>query len=392
MKRFLLLILLVGIGCSSEPDTPVASESEIGTPPSIQENRFVGKRIILTDRQRDELNIQTKSVKSSTVSFPIAIPGEVDPSPEHFADISAPISGRVVSISAHEGESVTKGQVLLELESLDFANLVAEYLETQAELKFTQSELNRLTQLVDKGISPDRVLEKAQAEVSRAETRLSASYARLRAVGVTDNTMSTWSTSARERPLLPIIAPISGMVDRHEIDMGSAVEENQSMLTLLDPKFVLIRGFASPDDAALMRINSPVVIRARQASSVQIEASITTLNPAVDEDSRSVVVNILSPTRNGWPRPGESVQVMVTAQSEVPVISIPLSAVQYDGEQAIAFVAHDANTFEPRPIQISRMTADTVFVSEGLEEGEHVAIDQVFTLKALSRFDLYGEE
>ena len=42
-------------------------------------------------------------------------------------------------------------------------------------------------------------------------------------------------------------------------------------------------------------------------------------------------------------------------------------------------------------ITVSRVTEEAVFVTEGISEGERVAISQVFTLKALARFEQYGE-
>jgi len=306
--------------------------------------------------------------------------------------VSAPISGRVARIMAHEGERVQQGDVLLEMESLGFADLVADYLEARAELTYAESEQSRLEQLVDRGISPVRVLEKARADLSRAETRVSANWSRLRAVGVTEDEMASWSTTSRERPVLRILAPISGFLDQHNVDTGKAVDENESLLTIVDPTTVLVRGYAPPEEASLLHPGEAVTIRPRQESGVSVSSTITTVNPSVDPDNRSVVLNIKTPTSNGWPRPGESVQVIVTAISPQPVLSVPLEAIQYEGQEAVVFVAHDASTYERRPVSLLRVNATTAFVEDGLEAGEAVAITQVFTLKALSRFDLFGEE
>lgn len=387
---FLFLLALAGCSPSNGPET--APLEEIPPPPSLQASETEARPVRLSERQRAELNIETWTVELESASFELRIPGEVFASPEHFAEVSSPISGRVVTIHAHEGESVRAGDVLLEMESLGFADLVAEYLEARADLTYAEAEQVRLEQLVDRGISPVRVLEKARSDLSRAETRVSATWARLRAVGVTEAEMAEWSSTSRQRPLLKIVAPITGVVDAHNVDTGKAVDENQSLLTLVDPRHVLVRGFASPEDASLFHPGEPVTIRSRQESGGSITSTITTINPSVDADNRSVVLNILSAAKEGWPRPGESVQVMVRARSAEPVLSIPLDAIQYDGQNAVVFVAKDDVTFEPRPVTLMRVNESTAFVSEGLQPGEAVAITQVFTLKALSRFDQFGEE
>lgn len=393
MRTLLFALLLTAMaGCTPSAEPETASPDDIPPPPSLQAAEATIRPVRLSERQRTELNIESWTVALESASFDLRIPGEVFASPEHFAEVSSPISGRIVTIHAHEGEAVRAGDVLLEMESLGFADLVAEYLEARADLTYAEAEQVRLEQLVDRGISPVRVLEKARSDLSRAETRVSATWARLRAVGVTEEEMAGWSTTSRQRPLLRIVAPISGFVDQHNIDTGKAVDENQSLLTLVDPRQVLVRGFASPEDASLLHPGEPVSIRPRQESGGSITASITTVNPSVDADNRSVVLNILTATRDGWPRPGESVQVMVRARSAEPVLSIPLDAIQYDGQNAMVFVAQDAVTFEPRPVTLMRVNESTAFVSEGLSPGEAVAVTQVFTLKALSRFDQFGEE
>jgi cobalt-zinc-cadmium efflux system membrane fusion protein len=393
MRITILTLLLAFLaGCGAPDSLETTAPETIETPPSLQAGSTSTRMITLTARQQEELHIETWTVALESASFDLKIPGEVDASPEHYAEVSAPISGRVARIMAHEGERVQQGDVLLEMESLGFADLVADYLEARAELTYAESEQSRLEQLVDRGISPVRVLEKARADLSRAETRVSANWSRLRAVGVTEDEMASWSTTSRERPVLRILAPISGFLDQHNVDTGKAVDENESLLTIVDPTTVLVRGYAPPEEASLLHPGEAVTIRPRQESGVSVSSTITTVNPSVDPDNRSVVLNIKTPTSNGWPRPGESVQVIVTAISPQPVLSVPLEAIQYEGQEAVVFVAHDASTYERRPVSLLRVNATTAFVEDGLEAGEAVAITQVFTLKALSRFDLFGEE
>ena len=73
----------------------------------------------------DSLGIEVVVVSSAAGTFELSLPGEVLPAPENFAIVSAPTGGRVAEIAAHEGEYVRRGQVLLNLESAEFAGMVA---------------------------------------------------------------------------------------------------------------------------------------------------------------------------------------------------------------------------------------------------------------------------
>ena len=112
----------------------------------------------------------------------------------------------------------------------------------------------------------------------------------------------------------------------------------------------------------------------------------------MDENSRSVVVNILLSTTGGWPKPGENVRLDITTSSKKEIVAIPVESITYDGNQAVVFVKKGEGVFEKRPIGISEIRDKFVFVNTGLANNEEIARTKIFSLKALSRFDIIAEE
>lgn len=348
--------------------------------------------ITLDEMQVQELNIQTVPAVLSNNRFALSMPGTVFPAPDNIALVSAPITGRVNRIFAHEGEAVRQGQVLLELESLEFASLVADYLKAKADETYSTQQVNRLEQLVEKKISPLSALEKARAELLRTDASVRAVYAQLKLLGVTDAQLEAWLGGEDSRPLLSIRAPITGSINDHLIDLGQAVPAYQQMLDIINLDQVLIRGYLSPEDAGLVKAGDPVSVSLQDYPARTIEAEVMTINPALSESNKSITVNVLSKTSDGWPLPGQNVRLDVMVAPPAPVLAIPLTAVQYEGDQATVFVRQSDTAFAKRVITISRLNADQALVAEGLQENEEVAVTQVFSLKALGRFELYGEE
>ncbi len=105
-----------------------------------------------------------------------------------------------------------------------------------------------------------------------------------------------------------------------------------------------------------------------------------------------MVVNIHADTEALWPRPGQAVQVRIEGHSAGTALSVPMTALLYEGDQASVFVKVGSEGFEQRIIRLGRVTEDRAVVLEGLRAGEDVAVTQVFNLKALSRYEQYGEE
>ena len=74
------------------------------------------------------------------------------------------------------------------------------------------------------------------------------------------------------------------------------------------------------------------------------------------------------------------------------MIEIPLSAVQFEGKEATVFVKRDELTYEKRTVRLQRMLQESVIIESGLTPGEEVAVSQVFSLKALGKFEEFAED
>ena len=395
--NFIHLTLFLGTlsllnACDGNTSEIISERAENSDP-----NQTTELLISLSSEQASELNIQTETAVLAPVSFHITAPGMVYAAPENISIISAPISGRVAKIFAHEGERVKKGDALLELESLDYANLLGEYIENSAEATYLAQQLERDRQLVEQEISAQRTLDRAEADYLRAKTKLSASKARLKALGINDALFAQWENENKEpSSSLTIYSAIDGIVNEHLIDLGTSVSANQKMLDVIDNSKVLVRGFVSPDDAFLLQKGNTVQIQQRadnpaSSSSRSIQATVTTINPSLDELNRAIPVNSIISTINGWPIIGQNVRNVYEVTSAEPGIRLPISAVQFEANGAAVFVYLNDLTYQKRDVKLSRITSEFAVVTAGLNVGEKIAVSQVFSLKALEKFGEFAD-
>lgn len=394
-NRWLWLTMVPAVAfaaCGSNDAGSDAGESAPAPPSIAGGGREPASQIIrLTEVQAQTLQLQTHVLRRERFSYIIRVPGEVDPAPENLSIVSAPVNGRIVRIAAHEGETVRKGDLLAELESLEFANLVAEYMQARAEEKYQKSQRDRLQVLVEKKISPLSRLERAEAEYSRALATANATESRLHAVGVSEAELRSWDEGNHAPPRLRIRSPISGAIDEHLIDMGQAVMVYQKMLSIVNLERVLVRGFVAPEDGVLLQPGDSLKIGLKEYGDLVKWARITTINPALDAKSRSVTFNVLVDTPDRWPKPGQSVRLDVQVTLPEPVLALPLSAVEYEGRDAMIFLLRDSLTVEKRRVQLSKVTGNAAIIESGVREGERVVINNIFALKALSKFEEFAE-
>jgi len=375
----------------SEQNKVTTDQNEL--PPSLQPVEQKVSLVRLSEKEQNELNVATDVVNSNFVDYFVSAPGVVFSAPQHASIISTPINGQISRINKYEGSWVKKGEELFQIQSLEFGTLVSEYLQAHAEWHFQTNRLTRLKQLVEESISSASELERATSEYQRAVASERATYSRLKAIGVTDDELDLFTeTNDNIDPVLKIYAPIDGIIEINFVELGQSVNALENLSRVLDTRQVLIRGYLSPDDARLIQVGDSVAVSKRENQEAFLNATITSINPGLDENSRSVVANIIVPTSGGWPKPGENVRLDIVTSSQKEIIAISVEALSYDGNLAVVFVSKGSGVFEKRPIGVSEIRDKYVFVYSGLSNGEEIAVSKVFSLKALSRFDIIAEE
>ena len=397
MKNIILLMVIgftgLFVACNSAnqktgPEINVQKE----LPPSLKQADENTKLVQLSEKEQNELNIQAIAVENNFIDYTVSAPGVVFPAPNHGSIISAPINGQIRRMNKFEGEWVRKGELLFEIQSLEFGNLVSEYLQAFAEERYQTNRLSRIKQLVEETITSKSELEKATAEFDRASASSRASYSKLKAVGVSDKEIKSFTEFQNIDPVLKISSPIDGVIEKNFIELGQSVNALENLSRVLDTRDVLIRAYLSPDDARMIVVGDSVSVSKREKQESSIKATITSINPGLDENSRSVIANIIVPTKNGWPKPGENVRIDIATSSQKEIIAIPVKALTYDGNDPVVFVKREKGVYEKRFIKVSEIRPQSVFVESGLNKGEEVAVSNVFSLKALSRFDSIAEE
>lgn len=391
LSGFLAILLLVSASCGNKTETAEATKTGTDTPPSISGIK-PENLVRLTAKEIAELKIQTIPVASSMQKYSVSAPGVVFPAPDHISIISTPIDGRVSKIFVHEGQPARIGQDLFSIESLEFGNMVSEYLQAFSEETFQTSRLQRLEQLVEQTISSKSELERARSDFQRAKTSVIAAVSKLKAIGISDKEINSFRTAEGIDPTLKIQSPINGILDQRSVELGQSVNALQNLARVLDMSHVLVRGYVSPEDARYISAGDSVRLSRRQTDPVNMRAVVTSINPGLDENNRSVIVNVVMPTKDNWPKPGENLHLSIETASNTEVITIPMEALTYEGNDPIVFVKAGDSTFEKRKIDVQELRDKIAVVRSGLQKGEILAVSQIFSLKALSRFDKISEE
>ena len=391
-NRIILFVLLAGwLVFSCKTEQKKEKVEVVDAPPSVIAEKKQSL-VNLTEKDAQTLHIETAEVGGSIENYALSVPGVVFPAPGNLSLISTPIEGRVSAINIREGNRVKKGQELFRIESLVFGNLVSEFMQAFAEEKYQKSRLDRLQQLVQETISSKSELERANSDFQRATASVIASIAKLKAIGVTDREIENFKSAEQIIPTLRIYSPIDGIFDQQQVELGQSVNALEKLGRVINLSKVQVKAYLSPDDGAFVTEGDTALVTRRNENAKKITGRVETINPALDETNRSMVANIIINTENNWPQPGETVRLEIMTGTLDNVLSIPVAALTYEGNQPVVFVKKSELQYEKKEITLHEIRDNFAIVQNGLKVGEQVAVTQVFSLKALSRYEQIAEE
>lgn len=164
----------------------------------------------------------------------------------------APASEVIVSISARRGDHVTRGELLIQLDTTlaraEVARAEAALTGARTTLKLAENELRRRTLLRGSDVASEQSLEEAQLRRADAEANV------LQAVAALD--------SARKRVAdLSLVSSVSGVLDQLPFEVGERVPAGATVAVVLDDAAPWVRIWVPEERVVEVEPGTPATIR-----------------------------------------------------------------------------------------------------------------------------------
>ena len=272
-------------------------------------------------------------------------------------DITANATELVVGLYFEDGQSVAKGQRLVQLRDDQYQ---AELLQTRINLAEQERELKRITPLYHARITAQKDFDAAKTAVSRAKT----------AVGIVE-----YQIGNRR-----IIAPFSGKLGMRNVSIGDLVTPGTKITTLDDVSEIKI-DFRVPEKYyPEIRPGQKVGVETAAFPGRVFDGSITALSPRIDPVTRTAEVRAMVPNPDGKLAPG-MLFVVTLELGEHTSIDVPEQALMSLGEIQYAYVyLPGSKRVQRREIKLGRRSRGKAEILSGLKVGELLVVDGVLKL------------
>jgi len=260
----------------------------------------------------------------------------------------------ITAVHFTDGETVRKGQVLVELKADQEDAGVS---EAKARLAQAERDYARWKTLADKGIAPR----------ATAEQYLSA-------LEVAKASVGTAQAQKLDRVLR---APFSGRVGISDVAPGMLIAAGTPIVSLDDASVIRV-DFSVPDRyLSTLRVGLPIAARPDALPGETFQGKIAQIDTRIDPATRAIKARAEFPNAGGRLKPGMLVKVSID-QGMRTSVAVPEAAVQFEGNQASVFriVKGPKGMIARRTDVDTGITADGfIEVRSGLKKGDKIVAD-----------------
>ena len=299
-----------------------------------------------------------------------------------LARITPLASGVVQRVAVDVGDTVSRGQVLVEIASPEIARAKSDYLNALANEALKRIVFEREKGLADKKISSQQEYEEALAEYEVAANAARTTRQQLLNYGLTEEQIREVTETRSSSSRLPILAPFSGtLIDRNAV-VGEAVRVGDMLFTLADLSSMWLELSIPEDRLSLLNVGDPVEATFDALPGAKVHGRLSWLASGVDEQSRMVKARAAILNPGSSLRHGMFGQVRILPEQDLKGLHVPADALhRFDGTPFV-FVKLARDLYEVRKVDLGGTGGGRVEILEGVLPQEEVVVTHSFTLKS----------
>ena len=289
--------------------------------------------------------------------------------------INPDVGGKIARIHVQEGDRVSRGQILAELETeaLRLQLNQAEAGTAVAEAGFNDALKNkeRMDRLLKENAVSDQQHEKVHLAYEAAEAQRRQAQAAL-------------SLARHALDVSIMRAPFDGIVTSKNAEVGDVINPMMGgsgpasgVLTLVDFAQVKIAVEAIQTDALRLHTGQAASLTVSYAPGTSFPGEISVVNPAADPATKKFKVEVIVDNPDGVVRPGTFGEVFFEVTTHENALVVPQRAVM---ENAYVFVIENGRAVR-RPVSLGLENSHRVEILSGLVEGEWVIVEGNFGLE-----------
>jgi len=310
--------------------------------------------------------------------------------PLHTVSIRSRVDGELLRLAFSEGQHVTAGELLAEIDPRPFQVQLSRALGTQqqnlAELDNAESQLKRFAELQSNHFVSAQDLSDQQSKVRQLQGRRQTDQAAV-------------DEARLQLQYTRITAPVAGRMGLRNVDVGNLVRsgdaEPLATITQTTPISVLFT-VPEPDLPAVVaaaRANPQLTVEAwdREERTALGDGVLSSLDNRIDTATGTLKLRAQFANADESLFPNQFVNVRLQVSSSDAVV-IPNAAVQFGSKGSYVYVIAADDTSSLRSVVLGPADGERVSVREGLKAGERVVVEGIDGLREGAKVEVVEQD
>ena len=286
--------------------------------------------------------------------------------PKERAVLAAEVSGALAQVLADMGDQVKAGQVLARIDPREYQlrldSAQAQLEQVQARLANAQANFARMKEL-----NRAHLVAAQQYDQSSAETRVAQADA--------DAAEKQLGIARKKLGDTNIRAPFAGSVQKRMVSLGEHVGEGMPLYELIATDPIKLRAPIPERFVPMAKVGLPIDLTVDARPDKIFHGTVSRIAPALDENSRTLLIEAEVPNADGMLKPGYFAHVTMNLGHD-RALFIPNSAVLRYAGVARVFVFKDG-AVRSREVTTGTAEGDQIEIIRGLKPGEKVVVSDV---------------
>jgi len=353
LSAFVLLLA----GCGGSKADPKAE----APPPATVEHEQDANLVTVDHHEQFPLATAVEYISTTQ----LVANGAISPDISRTVPVISLAAGRVVGIYARLGDSVTKGQLLLQVQSADMSAAFSDYRKALADEQLARTQLERSKLLYDKGAISLNDLQVAQDSAEKAKVDVENTSERLRVLG---------GNLEHPAAVVDIRAPASGVITDQQVTNAGGVAglSSPNPFTISDLSNVWILCDVYENDLGNVHVGETAEIRLTAYPDKVFSGRISNIGPVLDPALRTAKVRI-EVHNPGLMRIGMFVTATFHGLKKERRAAVPASAILHLHDRDWLYVPAGDKKFRRVEVVAGRILPDkTQEIISGISLGQQV--------------------
>jgi RND family efflux transporter MFP subunit len=315
-----------------------------------------------------ELGTAARAVMTDVVTVVGNLEGQAS------VEISSKVNGRLEEVTVRIGDRVVMGGVLARVDARELQQQVhqaeasfevarATVRQREADLKFSQTNLDRSRSLFERQLLPRQTLDDADARQQSSQAQLDLSRAQFnQAQARLDELKITLGSTE-------IKSPVNGFVGKRLLDPGAFVSSNTPLLSVVEIDRVRLVANIVEKDLRRVQVGSGAEVEVDAFPGEVFHGRVARVAPVLDPATRTAQMEVEVPNGDFRLKPGMYSRVRLTVATKPQALTVPVNAVvTVEGTRGV-FQVKDA----PATAGAARAAA-FVPIETGLEDGTRIEV------------------